>query len=403
MARDFNGSTDRIDYADSTDFSGQAQTFAFWTYPEDIGVSQAYQYFLHKGLSDDSFGLVLGTANGSNGVIRLLAVGITNLDRRSVASTLVANVWQHFVVTWDGSTTAANVKIYKNGTEVSYGTTTNGATLSAYTGGFSIGGRKTDDLRNLNGRMADVARWNRVLSASEIALLAAGYSAGHTLRGRTHYMPLVRGTQDVSGGFVETLDGTAVVDHPRILLPSRSAYAVTSIAGYALAVGAGSSALSGQTVSTKYGRNLSAAVGAHAYTGVSVTLARGLRAAVAAGAHVLSGQAASLLRGYRAPADTGAHTHTGVAVSLVRKLIAAVAAGAYSVAGQAVTLTKAAAAGAYSMAVGAGSYLMTGRGVDLIWQSYIAPVVAPVRSGTPLSHGGRRRYQAWLYRRGYRI
>jgi len=172
--------------------------------------------------------------------------------------------------------------------------------------------------------------------------------------------------------------------------------------GYTLVVGAGSSALSGQTVATKYGRNLSAAAGAHTYTGVAVTLARGLKAAIDAGAHVLSGQAVSLLRGYRAAADTGAHAHTGVAVALLRGALAAVSAAAYSVAGQAVSLTKGAAAGAYSMLAGAGSYLLTGRGVDLIWQSYIAPIVTPTRSGTPLSRAGRNKYQAWLYRGGNR-
>jgi len=54
--------------------------------------------------------------------------------------------------------------------------TTNGATEDAHAGKFCMGGRTYDDARNFNGKIAQVGVWNRVLTAGEIANLAAGYA-----------------------------------------------------------------------------------------------------------------------------------------------------------------------------------------------------------------------------------
>jgi len=51
----------------------------------------------------------------------------TDLARVASNSTVSLTSWQQVVVTWDGTTTASNIHIYKNGAEVSYAVTTNGA------------------------------------------------------------------------------------------------------------------------------------------------------------------------------------------------------------------------------------------------------------------------------------
>ncbi|MDO8668626.1 MAG: LamG domain-containing protein [bacterium] len=99
--------------------------------------------------------------------------GATNLIKYSSTNSIVTNKWQFWVVTWDGSTSAANVHIYKNGIEDTGGTgNSDGA-----------GARVTDSGRDLyisnwagftnsiDGLIDDVRIYNRVLSATEITQL----------------------------------------------------------------------------------------------------------------------------------------------------------------------------------------------------------------------------------------
>jgi hypothetical protein len=58
--------------------------------------------------------------------------------------------------------------------EITYSSGVNGATEAAITGLWAIGGRPSDDLRNFNGKVAQVGVWSRVLTAGEIVNLAAG-------------------------------------------------------------------------------------------------------------------------------------------------------------------------------------------------------------------------------------
>ncbi len=82
--------------------------------------------------------------------------------------------WIHWVVTWDGTANTSGVHIYKNGAEVTYGSTSNG-----------LGNRVDDSAQNLvignqdnagtsrtfDGSMDEFRLYNRVLSAAEISTL----------------------------------------------------------------------------------------------------------------------------------------------------------------------------------------------------------------------------------------
>jgi hypothetical protein len=90
---------------------------------------------------------------------------------------LATGVWQHILVTWDGVTALeTGLHIYKNGIEVSYGGHVHGANHYVYSGDYSLGGTEPVDNYNFDGKMAQVGVWNRVLTPTEIANLAAGYS-----------------------------------------------------------------------------------------------------------------------------------------------------------------------------------------------------------------------------------
>ena len=97
----------------------------------------------------------------------------TTLDVDMAAGTLTFNVWQHIIMTWDGSLIATNVHFYLNGTETSYLTQQNGTGTLALddTGSWYIGNRPVGD-RTSDAIYSEFAVWNVVLSNSEISQLS---------------------------------------------------------------------------------------------------------------------------------------------------------------------------------------------------------------------------------------
>lgn len=92
----------------------------------------------------------------------------TSLNVRSTASS-TANAWVHTVITWDGTTTGANVIFYFNGASAGTTVTTDGVGTQVDDSADSlyIGGDTTTSLW-VNGKMDDVRLYNRVLTAQEI-------------------------------------------------------------------------------------------------------------------------------------------------------------------------------------------------------------------------------------------
>jgi len=67
-----------------------------------------------------------------------------------------------------------------------------------------------------NGRLAEVALYNRVITQAEATMHAAGMSCLKFPRGLIFYAPLIREVHDIAGGLTGTITGTTVADHPRI-------------------------------------------------------------------------------------------------------------------------------------------------------------------------------------------
>lgn len=127
-------------------------------------------------------------SNVSTGAITFVKGGSTNLVRTS-SNVIFLNNIHHIVVTWDGSTTAANVHIYIDGIEGSYSTTTNGATLNSDAAlDFNIGNR-TNKGTPWNGFIKNVQLWNRVLKANEVRALYSNPTSILVKRKRIVYFP----------------------------------------------------------------------------------------------------------------------------------------------------------------------------------------------------------------------
>jgi hypothetical protein len=98
------------------------------------------------------------------------------LYRRGLAADFTG--WHHVLVTHDGTDNDyTKIHHYRDGTEISDNVdATNGSAVVSPAGSYSIGGRIYDDARNFDGMIAQVGVWNRVLTSTEIANLAAGYA-----------------------------------------------------------------------------------------------------------------------------------------------------------------------------------------------------------------------------------
>ena len=107
--------------------------------------------------------------------LRFQVAGTTTLTRTTNTSAFSDATWTHVLLTWDGSTTAANAHIYVNGVEATYATTTNGGGIfNNNTYPLVIGSRNTGT--NFGGNLTEIAVFNKVVNASEIAQLYGGGS-----------------------------------------------------------------------------------------------------------------------------------------------------------------------------------------------------------------------------------
>lgn len=140
---------------------GQGHTMVMWVYPTTSTNTRIYDRngnnFLFGGAPANSLSMSISAAT-------------TALVVNTNASTVTFNTWNHIAMTWDGSSTATNVHIYVNGVEVGYSTQQNaiGAITDQTGSTLYLGNRSAGD-RNLQGKVTEIAFFNRVLSSLEVS------------------------------------------------------------------------------------------------------------------------------------------------------------------------------------------------------------------------------------------
>ena len=114
----------------------------------------------------------------------------TTLTRQAALNLVRLGQWDHWTLTWDGTTTATGASIYRNAIEsATYTATTNGAgtvTDASFVGG--MGARPSDASGDFDGKMAHMQMWNRVLSTDE--LRQAMLLPGSVQPGLVQYYPM---------------------------------------------------------------------------------------------------------------------------------------------------------------------------------------------------------------------
>lgn len=225
MAIGFNGTTDRIDYGNIKATSG-AQTFSAWVYSDDEPADTERMLCPNVGADND---YALSCNFEANYVLGLVVNTSGNtLKSYSDVAAFSSGVWFHYLYTWDGSLTAANIHQFVNNVEETYATQDDGTgAVVAPAGIWPLGGLTWNDGSCLDGGLAHVGWWDRVLTAGERKALSKGYAPAFIPRGLKFAPDLIRNQRDLISGEAGTLDGTSVRDHPRIINPFKTSQILT--------------------------------------------------------------------------------------------------------------------------------------------------------------------------------
>ena len=145
-------------------------TYSAWIYANSTGESgvgailfKSNTFSNHTGFRMDN----TATLNFS------VDYSTTDLARSASDNSCSLNAWHHVLCTWTGSATATNIKIYVDGVETTYKTTTNGVGTRNSDAAYNqcIGNRLAASL-TFDGVITEAAIWNVVLTAAQIELLA---------------------------------------------------------------------------------------------------------------------------------------------------------------------------------------------------------------------------------------
>lgn len=230
MSRNFDGTDDVVSTANSSTLDIPALTWCLWVRPDTLGESSAGTFF--RKVDSAGTGKHIFRINGTSADVTFFMTWAGNdLTRNSAISLVTLGVWQHWAVTWNGSATASEVKIYKNGVEVTYGTTSNASSTVESTdgGAITIGGTLAGTL-SFDGRIAHPEQYNRALSVEEIRQTMR--FPGSVRRGLSVQLPFWGGTPEpdysgngnsgiVSGATVSSdnppISGVFTVPNPELI------------------------------------------------------------------------------------------------------------------------------------------------------------------------------------------
>lgn len=131
---------------------------------------------------------------------------------------LVTNQWIHLAVTYDGSITRSYQDGVLVGTSVAAAPGANNPAFATAIG--AVNGVGDPELIAVfpNGRTAEVAYWDALLSQDEIESLAKGFRPSRVrINNLGAYFPNVREASEMRHGSTTTVNGSIVVaDHPRV-------------------------------------------------------------------------------------------------------------------------------------------------------------------------------------------
>ena len=211
--------------------------------------------------------------------------------------------------------------------------------------------------------------WTRRLTVSEIRSLTE--NPWQIFQPQRLFVPVQAGAAALdltaNAGAYALTGQTASLYYNRDLSPIAGAYAVTGQSANLfynrdLSLNAGAYAISGQSADLNYARILISNAGAYSLTGQSADLTKTVFLSANAGSYSISGQTATLTYEQQRvlEANAGSYAVNGQTASLVRTHILSATSGAYSISGQTAALSI-----LKELSLGAGAYSIAGQSADL--------------------------------------
>ena len=185
----FDGTDDHIRIPSTTyDVDGSTHSFVFWCKRD---TTNTWDVVLGKHDSGPESFVIF-----SNSTNTLTIEGDSSDDSATGAIENTAGVWYHFVVTCNSGT----VQMYENGKAITMSDSTIGSNITL----DSIGGSGTSNC--LDGSISEVAFYNSVLSASQVATIYNGrepynHKEGVASGNLTHWYRMGDGTLDTTRHF----------------------------------------------------------------------------------------------------------------------------------------------------------------------------------------------------------
>lgn len=136
------------------------------------------------------------------------------------------NEWHVVTMTFDGGSSSNNPLMYVDGvSQTVTETIAPSGTINANNVSVTIGQRFGGSGNKYDGYAAEMAMWNRILTADEIAGLGKFISPAYYQRGLVWHYPMIgayspeRNYAPGASGGDATVTGTSVVAHPRVFYP----------------------------------------------------------------------------------------------------------------------------------------------------------------------------------------
>jgi len=211
QALEFDGDDDEVDVGSGSsldDLTAGGMTVVAWIKPNTTGEGGTGRIASKRQTTVG--GWLFFTDNTSSVGAQTVLSGVADANSRGADNAITLGAWNHVVMTYDDNGDR-KIRLYSNGSEISYDTQTAGSATptSDAVGNMKVGQSAdgTND-RNFDGLMDDVRIYNRALSASEVSRL---YELGAT----THQNVTLKSGLSLDSGLVGhwTFDGPDMVSN----------------------------------------------------------------------------------------------------------------------------------------------------------------------------------------------
>jgi len=151
-----------------------------WIYPRSEGENGIGTIIAKDTALTSGYWMLRMYSGGINSLSFIKNYSTTDLIVATVDNAITLNTWQYITLIWDGSSSAANAKIYINATEAAYVQQQNGVDAKNSDNALNLYvGNRGASTATFDGSIDDVRIYNRALSADEIKRL---YRIGATLK-----------------------------------------------------------------------------------------------------------------------------------------------------------------------------------------------------------------------------